>query len=792
MRRTRIVGLATLASAALLPAHAGATDGNLYPHGASIWAVSPQFTATVLSGPVWQIQSPALTPAPVGNHFEMNWGCPVGGSEIAAVQWSALRTQAASSLAFQVTGDRRVIWSEGDGAAPQSPQGGRPYDIRLPGGNCNVHLALNQAEGRAQHARGYFIDSPRILVRDIAAPAVALRALPSGWFTAASSVRVEWAVGDNFGSDGVGSQRVIIAGQQRWTGVPGVGNHGVNLSLAGIGDGVREVEVQVDGDGTAGAADGGTIALDSTPPTASNLTASLPGDPGSAVVAWTASDNLSGVARSAAEINGATDGSSSGAWEPLPPTVGVGSKAMTVRGLPVDDGVHAWRVRTTDVAGNSALSPAAGRIVVNTEPPRLDVHAIPAGWVNRADIDLTATDNLQSTLGIGPTEIEVNAAPDGSDSGEWLSRNTTAAPPGRRVVPVDLSGLVSGRHALRVRVRNGGPFASALVTEKRATVRVDLLDPAIARATFATGGTRTVTVAWVADDAHSGVATATLQWRDGGAWRTLASDSARNGDGSMALDVSALPAGERSMRLVIADGAGNTALRAGTATISGASRGTGNRLRASRLSVTIGHTRAVRRGPRTMLVRRVPTGARVRIAGRLLDRGGRAIAGVEVQVRERRGRLIGRGLTRRDGRFVIGARPIAGGVVRIGVAVGGRLLPRRPAVDLRIEVRPTIGFSASSRSVTPGREVLFTGRLRPSPADLRLGSRKGIVLQWLDPARRIWRPVVNARIRRNGTFAIPWTFSLGGLTIPTRVVVPTEVGWPLLPVRSRVIRVRVR
>ncbi len=88
--------------------------------------------------------------------------------------------------------------------------------------------------------------------------------------------------------------------------------------------------------------------------------------------------------------------------------------------------------------------------------------------------------------------------------------------------------------------------------------------------------------------------------------------------------------------------------------------------------------------------------------------------------------------------------------------------------------------------------MLFSGRLFPAPADIGLGSRKGIVLEWRDPLRRTWRPVVNARIRRDGTFAIPWAFNLRGLTIPMRVSVPTEVGWPLLPVRSGVIAVTVR
>ncbi len=109
-----------------------------------------------------------------------------------------------------------------------------------------------------------------------------------------------------------------------------------------------------------------------------------------------------------------------------------------------------------------------------------------------------------------------------------------------------------------------------------------------------------------------------------------------------------------------------------------------------------------------------------------------------------------------------------------------------------VEVRPRVSLTASSTAAAAGQEVLFTGRLIPAPADIGLGSRKGVVLEWLDPVRRTWRPVVNARIAKNGTFAIPWSFALRGLTIPMRASVPTEVGWPLLPARSGVIRVTVR
>jgi hypothetical protein len=108
------------------------------------------------------------------------------------------------------------------------------------------------------------------------------------------------------------------------------------------------------------------------------------------------------------------------------------------------------------------------------------------------------------------------------------------------------------------------------------------------------------------------------------------------------------------------------------------------------------------------------------------------------------------------------------------------------------EVRPRVSLSASATAAAAGQQVLFSGRLFPAPRDIGLGSRKGVVLEWRDPVRGRWRPVVNARIRADGTFAIPWSFTLRGLTIPMRVTVPTEVGWPLLRTRSGVIDVAVR
>lgn len=790
--------LASLAAVVLAgaPATALATDGNLYLVGASNWSTSHQFTANVLPGAVWQVQAPALAPALTGNHWEMNWACTVPGSEIAEVHWSALRTQAASSLAIQVTGDRVPLWSEPDGAMPQSPAAGRAYGVGLPGGQCNVHLALRQVETRDQHARGYFIDNPRVLVRDLAAPNATLRGVSTGWRSTTSGARVDWNASDNFGGDGIGGQRVVIGGRVVWSGAPGMGDHGVDVPLAAVPDGAREVLVQVDGDGTGDAVAAGTIHVDNTPPQITDLAGGATAVPGGAQVSWRVADGLSGVGTSTAEINTATDGSDSGEWRAIGGGSGPGRTALTVGALAVADGLHAWRVRAADIAGNVAITRGAQPIVVDTTAPRLELDLVPAGWVSRAEVEATLLDNLQASIGTGAVEVAVNDAADGSENGAWRLRGRAAGAPGRRVVGLDLAGLESGRHAVLVTGRNGEPFGDALVAQRRTSIRVDRTPPVVARATAGGGGTAPLTVAWVAEDAHSGITTATVQWRDGGTWRSLGVEGASEGGGSMVLDTSALPAGDRAIRVVIADAAGNTAARAvgepvagGVGTTAGAPVA---RLVESRLTLVVQGARPIRRAGRTTLVRRVVAGSRLVVAGRLVDRSGRGVVGAQIEVRGHRGRLIGRGLTRSGGRFRIEARPVAGGPVRVGVRTGGRLLPRRPSADLRLEVRPRIRLSATATRVGVGEEVLFTGRVTPSPRDLGLGDRKGVVLEWLDPVRQVWRPVVNARMRADGTFAIPWSFGLSGLTIPMRVVVPDELGWPLLPVRSGVLRVEVR
>ena len=163
--RLRMAGVLAGAALVLGPGAAVAVEGSLYPVGAGPWAVTPQFSAIPLAGGQFQIQAPALNPAGGGNQWEMNWVCPVAGSEIHAVQLGALPhtgTELARAARDRSLGRRS--WSLGDTGLPQSPELGRAYDVRLPGGQCNVHLALSQVEIHARQRARLFHRQPWVLV----------------------------------------------------------------------------------------------------------------------------------------------------------------------------------------------------------------------------------------------------------------------------------------------------------------------------------------------------------------------------------------------------------------------------------------------------------------------------------------------------------------------------------------------------------------------------------------------------------------------------------------------------
>jgi hypothetical protein len=295
-----------------------------------------------------------------------------------------------------------------------------------------------------------------------------------------------------------------------------------------------------------------------------------------------------------------------------------------------------------------------------------------------------------------------------------------------------------------------------------------------------------------------------------GVWRELAALPAAEGAQSTVLPVDGLAPGAYRVRVVACDAAGGTGaaetgglLIAAPPSASGSSdtaQGPGRptpdpfaRLRSARLEVRVDGARSERVRGRLTLVRGLRYGERLRIRGRLTAANGAAIRRAEIQVRGHRGRVLGRVLTGRDGRFALRVRPEASGPLQVGVPAGRELLPARRPVGVRVTVRPLVTLSASRRQAFAlGAPVIFTGRLQPAPALLGGSVRKGVVLEWRDPLRHVWRPVLNARVRRDGHFRLTWRFGVRDLTIPMRVRVPVERGWPLQPAITRAIRITVR
>ena len=892
--------VAALTSVSTVPALA--TDGNLYYGGPQpSWATGTQATVTIPATNVWQISLPKLAVALTGVKWAMAWGCPVGGSEIAYVKWSALRHDPPSAFAQEVVSEYGTEYSLPDVWLPVSPNLATDYAFPMPAGRCSATLQLRQGDQVAQHARTYWIGNPHVYYRDLTAPSVAIRNVPLQWLNAAdTTIPVTWGVADNWGSDGVTTQTVSFGGLTKWSGVPGVGEHGATIDLAGVLDGHPVLRIDVDGDGTAPGATAQTLSVDRTAPTASAPTATLTATPAGASFSWTTGDATSGVAGSQIEINDAPNGAVTGQWVATGPVLsGGGAKSaadVLVSGVP--DGVHATRVRVRDNAGNVAYS-AHGEVVVDKTAPTITLGAIPVTPVRALTLTATLDDNLAVRLGLGVTRIQANAAPDGTTSGVWVNLHEPAVlGAGAHRLPLDLAALSDGRHLVRFTTENGGPAGPRLVGTTTFTLDVDQTSPTVTDVAFRRVGPERVDVGWIARDARSGVASARLDWFDGATWKALMTVPATNGIGALALDTTLLPGGDHPVRVVVGDAAGNetftqtqsiavdrippgvtglrvtggppwsvtwvgtdmlgapcqtkvfvngpqTALQwaevatapggngersvvlplegfaagayrvrvtacdaAGNTTsvetagiligaqtqtaAAGAASRAGSRLTDATLTVAVAGAKTTQRDGGARYTLRVGYGTRVRITGRLTDAAGRPIAGEGVSARTAKGVIVASARTGADGRYAVTVLAEQSGVLSMGVAVDQSFLPEFPTADVRVLVLPRVNLNASSRTaVALGAPIVFTGRLTPSPRarDLR---GKAIVLEFRDPVRRAWRPVVNARVRANGTFRIAWRFQARGQRIPMRVRVPAELGWNLEGQVSAPITITIR
>ena len=810
-RRRMPRGLVLLAAAAITSVAgtaAHATDGNLYSQGQGGFSTGALATASQVNAATVQVNAAASASATAGTAWSMNWGCPVPGSEIAAVSWNALRYAAASSADLQLKANGDTVWAEGDVGIPQSPADGRAYGIGLPGGVCDLKLEIVQTEQRKQHARVWWIGGPGVVVRDVAPPSAAINSVPAAWISGGQqAARVAWQASDNFGSDGIGSQRVSVDGEVRWAGAPGQGQMATDVPLDGLADGVHRVHLDVDGDGTAGAGGDATVRVDRTPPEIGEMNTTFDNASGRATIAWSAADATSGLATATAEVNAAADGSTGGTWvgSGTATRTSAGQRITRVAGTGMADGVHTWRVSARDDAGNTLQEPAQVPIVVDTQTPKIDMVPIPAAWTSTLPLDVTLHDNLESVLGLGDLDIEVNIAADGTSHGDWVLMSQESHAPGREQMQVPLTGLGDGTHQVRLKLRNGGPFGQTLVAQRLGLVRTDLTPPDLARAALTVLPDGRVRMIWSADDVRSGVERVRLQWLDGWTWRTVTERPASDGTGIVTLDPALIPDPEARMRVQVGDVAGN--MRAmevampevarpatpsqpaapGATTPPGSPKHMADEAREGILTL------GLERGSVEMIegteyrTTSITYGQAIVVTGRLVAKGGGPLAGFAMVARQS-GRDVGSAVTGPDGSFRLRAVPRQSGPVDVGVPDGSSVVPIPSGPRVGVHVRATVTLMASSHEATAkGAPIVFRGKVAPAP-----GAAKAVVLEWRDPFRRKWRPVVNARTRADGSFTMSWRFQASGLTVPFRVRAPKEMGWPLGAGMSKNVTVRVR
>ena len=509
----RALVAAGLAALALAPTPALATDGNLYLQGSSIWAVSAQFSAVTLpragvADPGTRAR-PRRRGEPLGDELGLPGAGQRGGG--GALRGSANRARQLDGRPGHGRPPRAVV----RGRRGHAPVAGRRARLRRPtarravqrpprarpGGDARparadlLHRQSAHPGARPHRARRGRARGVRRVAQRVVEPARGLDRRPT------TSAPTESA-----------SSASSSAGRVLWAGVAGPGRprrrHAAHGRSATGSTGSRCRRTATARPRAPARPTSRSTARRRRRGTSRRRRSSAPGD--RAPRTGGPPTTSAGSTTSQVEINAAPDGIRARRLERGRRRGGHRDRARRRSARP------RGRRRRPRVAGaphgrrrqHVAVVPGRPGSSSTPTPPELDAPSAAAtDWVNRADLDLTATDNLHGDP--RPRRDRGRRQRRGR-----RRRDRRVDPPqhdaglvGRRTLPIDLRGLGEGRHAVRVVVRNGGALGARLATERRGTLRVDLTSPAIASASFTGGGAAPLVASWVADDAVSGVAT---------------------------------------------------------------------------------------------------------------------------------------------------------------------------------------------------------------------------------------------------------------------------------------------
>lgn len=527
-------------------------------------------------------------------------------------------------------------------------------------------------------------------------------------------------------------------------------------------------------------------------------------------VSWTQTGmEASGATDVSVQMNEAGDGTASGAWQVVWIENGAVSGARTaVFSTEGRDGKRAMRVVVRSgfqVMTTLAVGPAQ---IDHTAPALTRPGSLHSPSQN---VFSWAEEDIHAGIDTAAHYLEVNSGGGWVPDGAWVPVPFAASGEGAQTASLPASAISPGNHAVRVRVvdRAGNEAVLALGTAFN-----DQTPPAVTPVRVVEAPTPTsqaVEVAYGFTDGFGG------SWFDDAVPSSLTTESGATtlweGPQHLAggeMRIRAHLPGPRTYRLVVrvTDRAGNVGVsapftvvspaRGSAAAVTGPTGpdGAGSPSRPDvarpelRLRLSVVASR--RRG--SVAIARIVHGQTVTVRGTLTTASGRPVRREEVEVRDPSGRMLGRAVTDSAGRFRLTVSPHTGGDLRVGIPLGGgRLALPTASVTARVLVVPRVSLNVSTRNAVAGASpVVFSGRVAPGPGTLKGTARKRVVLEWMDPLRREWRPVLNGYADSAGRYRFSWRFGVPGFSIPMRVSVPSELGWPFEPALSRVVTVVVR
>src|SRR4051794_17990145 len=447
------------------------------------------------------------------------------------------------------------------------------------------------------------------------------------------------------------------------------------------------------------------------------------------------------------------------------------------------EGTQALVVQAQDPAGNIGDSPAMTARIDNTPPGRVDVEVVGGQtWRNRDDF---------AVAWANPPEVD----------------RAPIAAAGYKLCPVGAGSCIRGEQAgadlsrFGVQVPVPGEWTVALwrrdaagnASEDAASVPVTLrYDPEPPQLGFeAPSATDPTLIAVDVTDTVSGLADGAIEISaaGSGSWQALATQK----DGSRLLariDDSALPAGGYLLRARASDQAHNEAstdrrldgqpmtLTLPVRIVSRMQAGF-ERVRMVRRTIRRhGKRRHVRR-PVTVLTStaRVATGKRVQVSGRLANRDGQGIAGVEVRVFSSSPispeQLVAVLQTDGNGQYRYTATGSTDRTLRFAYAGSPLILPAQSEIGMTVPALTSL--RVNRRRLLNGQAARFTGRVRtlPTPAGGKL-----VELQVRLSGR--WQTFRTTRTDTAGRWAIQYRFkrTRGVQRFRFRARLPREADYP--------------